>query len=876
MKNSKKIAATLLASAMMFGSATVLAAPGDLYKVSDPSKVFMSADDYMDADDATKNMIGLKAKEYYIQLGDKLYKLSALRKLYATHKADYHKHLNEVPAADQQPAPVETEELEVIDISKITTTEIHVNFKKLDRDMKGVTLSVKKGDQVFPVTKRDINKDMEKDIFQFEAGKGPAAEDLKGIWTVNGIEYDFEKVAAGLQAVNDAADADTLLQALKDFGIKEVKDEYKAEYFAKMDTPVYEDRFTVQLHVYEVNEDQLVKPAREAADIWALKKAFDDLKIEYQLELLNEYIADQSNWHSLQNIRDSVKKYNDLTEIKQANDAMNIFDLAKAFETLKIDNVKTEYMPDYLAVRPGAGWKNKAEIQKTVDDVNKEREQAATEAKLVQALIDLAEAENYIAIDNLLRTDKYKDYTKKYNRDWLASHYTYQFKTLGTSHGLKGIQEKIYYCNDLVLAVDVNLGIPLNSDKVDEKKVKAAKEFIEKWAKRDDSNNITGTHATTKMKLITKNYELLINLRKATTAAEKKAALEALNDEDCEFDKTNKVTMTKFEEENAEYYDFSTIDPSKNKAGIDILLDTGNNAPKTKFLTPINQAAASGTADDLYNALKAANDKGYVFGVIEAVKAQYFTDKAKYEAGVSSDFDSLQTEIDKSNLTYYVTGASKISTEVNENDFWTKLSTYHTAYKNKPNGFKNELLVANKSKYFAAKGNMATNLATVDGVIKEVNETVLREAYVAEINKADATVATVQEQLDKLADLGEVTDYLTVEPEDRDFIAKYVLKHRPGGGYVNVAAVEGEVSDAKTAHTTALSEINAIRKITAMNDVVTALKKLLNDAFEALSPVQKVNVADKFMDLLEKDPGFDDNTGHLNKRLTTVKHSQLW
>lgn len=120
------------------------------------------------------------------------------------------------------------EDFEVTEIAAITTKTVEVSFPALKSEKLGATVEVKDSKGVERAVKAvDLSEGDTSATFAFETEVKEA--DLVGIWTINGIEYDFD-TKAKIAAIVNHADQLKLNDALEAAEIKNVDQELMGAY----------------------------------------------------------------------------------------------------------------------------------------------------------------------------------------------------------------------------------------------------------------------------------------------------------------------------------------------------------------------------------------------------------------------------------------------------------------------------------------------------------------------------------------------------------------------------------------------------------------------------------------------------------------------
>lgn len=162
--------------------------------------------------------------------------------------------------------PEEPGECVVNTVSQITSKYVEVTFDALAEAKENVTVEVidNNGEKV-PVQAQDIPAGAVGAQFDFEteyAGK------LEGVWTVNGVEYDFDAVAKLEAIINAATNGNQvkLLEALNNANVENVKEELIAGYLSALNSGSgdIEDIEDVQNIIDKVNADNLTQVEKDA------------------------------------------------------------------------------------------------------------------------------------------------------------------------------------------------------------------------------------------------------------------------------------------------------------------------------------------------------------------------------------------------------------------------------------------------------------------------------------------------------------------------------------------------------------------------------------------------------------------------------------
>ncbi len=212
-------------------------------------------------------------------------------------------------------------DLNVTKVTKITKTNISIEFEALKEAIKDVTIEVKdEAGKIYEVkAQRVIDTDVKEATFKFAT---ELKEDPTGEWTVNGVKYDAQRDRT-VDAVKNATTQKELLAALN------------TKYFEN------------------VKEDLIVK---------------------YQ-EALNAINAKKDTVEEIQKIIDDVNKGLDkesfVPAIVEAVTANNEIKLQAALEKAPLERVNSEWISDYMNELKGKNTFN--EIQDGINTINKDK-----------------------------------------------------------------------------------------------------------------------------------------------------------------------------------------------------------------------------------------------------------------------------------------------------------------------------------------------------------------------------------------------------------------------------------------------------------------------------------------------------------------------
>lgn len=245
--------------------------------------------------------------------------------------------------------------LKIESVSAITSTEVEVVFEAVEEDVFDATVVVKDAEgNVYDVRPIDISEGDTTATFEFV--EEIDEELFTGIWTVNGVEYDFDAIAqfeAILAAVENKNEV-ALLEALEAAGILNVNEDYIQEYLKAIQDADAETLADIQAVIDEVNETQDGDATKKEA-VEAVKEAQNQIQLLRALSTYFEYV--NADWivkyaDSLQELKDDVS-YGDIqAKIDKVNEEKVAEAYDKAFQSLKASDVAAarELANAYLSV----------------------------------------------------------------------------------------------------------------------------------------------------------------------------------------------------------------------------------------------------------------------------------------------------------------------------------------------------------------------------------------------------------------------------------------------------------------------------------------------------------------------------------------------
>jgi len=345
---TKKIIALVVCLMML--SSVALAATGDVYRLD--GTLFATANE-MNLSSAKQNRVNVQQSQFlYEGQNGKLYSMVDAFDAFDSADADWNEFLNNLET--KTPVIIGEEELKVVSVSAINANYVVVKITAPEEDLLAQEVEVKNGaGVVVPVKPLDIAAGDETAEFEFVTAV--KADDLKGVWTVNGKEYDLD-LFNNLKAFLDAGNQLALNKALTDLGIENVKVENMPAYLiAKNELNVTAEELTladVQKLVDDVNT-KAVDSEEEAAIVKAVvdaKKAGNEVALLQALQN-DVFVRVNPEWIAVATNGYMAKITEDVTTIEAIQNIINTSndDIIKAeIEALGDGNIKKD---DLLKVK---------------------------------------------------------------------------------------------------------------------------------------------------------------------------------------------------------------------------------------------------------------------------------------------------------------------------------------------------------------------------------------------------------------------------------------------------------------------------------------------------------------------------------------------
>jgi hypothetical protein len=239
---------------------------------------------------------------------------------------------------DELLPPVDGGELKVESVSTITKYGVEIKFEALTEAKTNVTVQVKdnKGN-VVAVVPQDLAKGETSASFDFVT---PLTADPEGVWTVNGVQYDFNAVkhfndiVAAAQSGNEVK----TLAALNAAGLTDVNEENISAYVqaiqAAANNGELETLADIQALIIKVNADSISKD-EEAAAVKAVNEATNQVQL---LAALQHKAFARVNADWIKEYSDALKAVADPTDKDEVKEIQAIVDDVNLAQINAADN----------------------------------------------------------------------------------------------------------------------------------------------------------------------------------------------------------------------------------------------------------------------------------------------------------------------------------------------------------------------------------------------------------------------------------------------------------------------------------------------------------------------------------------------------------
>lgn len=577
----------------------------------------------------------------------------------------------------------------------------------------------------------------------------------------------------------------------------------------------------------------------------------------------------------------AVAAVKDVKEAAAANGgAGNVIKLWSALQSTYFEGALEENIDAYKVAIDKAVTDNKLstveDVNKLISDVNKAQVSDEAEAAVVKSVVDGING-NALQVYNLLNKN-----FDRVNSDWVAEYLLEAVEIAdGTTNTVLGSLDEDNYFG----VADTGVTVEAIQDAIDTanaKQVAAAYDVAFKSLKSSDvadaralaNKYLTANadDAVTQKEYANDSLDILdalIRVNEAKTPNALKSALTTLDnldtalvnkynavDPDSNLEKD--IDLTKVNDELLQKYIDAialVVAPTgKNqRSDIQSIITGVNNSTSVGLVDAVDTAVTNNNADELLAALKALK----LDNVADSNKAKYLTDKSDFataadSADVAKSITDLQTQVNKSNVA--AIGAAATAD--------TRLTAIKVA------GLKN-VVDANKQAYLTGV-QFTKNMSPVDYFVlattKEEAQLVVDTANAyASANKATtatemrSALTTFAVALNKIGGVNEAPLFINLSNQAKLEVASIVLDDKTAN-FANAKALGDAVVAAMAAHEATLTSINGngndIAGIDADSTIVevdAALSSLGYEAYDNLGDVERLAVAQAFLDALPVD-----------------------
>ncbi|MCP1143650.1 hypothetical protein [Lysinibacillus endophyticus] len=556
--------------------------------------------------------------------------------------------------------------------------------------------------------------------------------------------------------------------------------------------------------------------------------------------------------------------------VAAVNTAGNVVELWEALQSTYFTGVVEENIEDYDGELDGTQT-TVAEIQAIIDEVNQGKVDAEAEGTVVKKVAD---ATNVLQLLNALKDPAFT----RVNADWITDYSTenvvladntdmapsvagllalgsvnYFGETKGAT--IEAIQAAIDAENTAkaTTAVGNAEGTLSLSDIAD------AKSLVNTYVPEDVEGDTTKKDLLDRLAV----HEAVVNVTLANTNAKLTAALTALDNLSDDFDvatvNPNELTRYRTDITTAK----ATVTNVNTATLIQGIITAANGDAEDDAVDAVANVSATATSAQVKTLLTTLADRSAFASedfdgttVIDALLEDY---RDAIVGAFANDPLDVDTAAEIQGL---VTAANSptaaLTTLVDAGNALTDADKLLAALKAKTLNL--TVTDANKAAYFediaAVKVAAGSNADAVQAVI---NATDARVAL-----NAATTDSAAQTALTKFAIATSNTTYINLSSTAKLEVAGLVLAEKPANGYAANTAVTAEIGTQNTARTGLLAGVNNAADIDAMN---TALKALDYAAYTELSELDKITVAEAFLNAFPQD----DN-GKVNyTTLTAIK-----
>jgi len=496
-----------------------------------------------------------------------------------------------------------------------------------------------------------------------------------------------------------------------------------------------------------------------------------------QFDFKTEYKGDLEGVWS---IGDAKFSFDELKQIAAISEAADEIKLEAALEAAGIENVNEDLIAEYFDALHGEEFASLADVQKAVDEVNKENEEVTNEEAVVKAVVDATSQKALLtalaANFDRVNADWIKDYADEELADKTSAQSTLldlTKETAPTGFDKAAIQA-------LVDAVNTDKIDAANTAAKTETTQKEVTALIQKWVKADEGK------ATAKKDAVAQSsaFELAFKVAESTN----KGSL------------YNNLIKYANEVKGAGFKASDVL--NVNQAAYLTVLTANDNTVKNNIIAAVatDKTSGSTTATIVKGIVTVVNGTELTNSILALYTAESGTSgQPGYvaEAGAAVAYDATKADTVK---------AFKESLE----DIAAKSANLTGTDK-----FDISKVDSTKLEAYAAQivTNAVTSVSELNTAIATVNSGDVLEAAVKVVNDADSTPEEVRAALTRL--VSDVTPtvtnadkYLNLSAASKLDVAQLVIDNRPENGYVaSTSSVEKVIAEAAVAQTTELKDI---------------------------------------------------------------------
>ncbi|WP_102348559.1 S-layer homology domain-containing protein [Bacillus sp. Marseille-P3661] len=537
--------------------------------------------------------------------------------------------------------------------------------------------------------------------------------------------------------------------------------------------------------------------------------------------------------------------------VKEVNEASNQVELYEALSSSYFNNVKSDNIVKYQEALNAADEDEKnsvAKIQAIINDVNQDIVSLSDKEDAVKAVKDAGtnQLELLAALHNFDRV----------NADWIVE---YQAALPALDGEVEATYELLQNMIDTVNETEVDAAITAAVAGLDAEDVEDAIELVEDFIKADDEEKKETAKADRIETL--ELHAALINITAANTNAKLMNALQAYADLNEDFD-TDIINDTLLKEYRHALAAVTTAaDKNEITEIIEIFKDvhTAAIADAVDAIAALNEDASTADVKAAFQKLadvsKTTQDAFDMDTVVEESLEDYLTELVGA---------TIETQADVEGVIAFVNNPTNALAEINTalaNAATTADQLFELLQDNSLT--LNNLVEANKAHYLAEKDLLAAIVADITTTseltndqkaekVAAVKDVVTAENALVEINDV-TSVTAMKAELDQLAVAGvsmadfttEVTAYIDLSTTAKLEVAELIVETKTEFNSVEevVDAITAQIS----ARNTMLSAVNNAGIEATISEMDAALEAVDYDAYNKLSAVQQIAVAEAFV-----------------------------